>query len=144
MAINWERWSKGYLTIHKPSSRSIDSLSLSAYISDTLTHCYSTDQPSSPTETPHKGNYISICKLDEYDPRENQRCSLQVDKWLKWRSSQCKRSGCFGSSCAIGNFFPPLTSKWILRDTHFVKTNICFVIGYFKRGVKVGERWCLT
>ena len=65
-------WSKGYLTIHKPSSRSIDSLSLSAYISDTLDHCYSTDQTSSPTETPHKENYINICKLDEDDPGENQ------------------------------------------------------------------------
>ena len=98
-----------------------------------LIHYASMYQPSSPTETPHKDNYISKCKLDEddlvYISAELDKCShysrkpvmfFTMDKWLKWRSNQCKRSGCFGSSCAIGNFFPPLISKWILCNTHFI------------------------
>ena len=45
----------------------IDSFPISAYISDTLDHCYSPDLSSSSSETPHREECVKRCKVDEDD-----------------------------------------------------------------------------
>ena len=55
----------------------IDSFPISAYVSDTLDHCYSPDLSSSSSETPHKKECVKICKVDEND---RQRISTELGK----------------------------------------------------------------
>ena len=45
----------------------IDSFPISAYVSDTLDHCYSPNLSSSSSETPHKEEGAKRCKVDEDD-----------------------------------------------------------------------------
>ena len=55
----------------------IDSFPISAYVSDTLDHCYSPDLSSSSSETPHKEEGVRSCKVDK-DYR--QRISTELVK----------------------------------------------------------------
>ena len=55
----------------------IDTFPISAYISDTLDHCYSPDLSSSSIETPHKEEGVKTCKVDEDD---RQRISTELGK----------------------------------------------------------------
>ena len=45
----------------------IDSFPMSAYVSDTFDHCYSPDLSNSSSETPHKEEGVTKCKVDEDD-----------------------------------------------------------------------------
>ena len=56
----------------------IDSFPISAYISDTLDHCYSPSLSSSTTETPHKEEGVKRCKVDEV---ERLRISAELGKY---------------------------------------------------------------
>ena len=55
----------------------IDSFPISAYVSDTLDHCYSPDLSGSSSETPHKEEGVKRCKVDEDD---RQRISTEPGK----------------------------------------------------------------
>jgi len=70
-----KRGREGYHTILNTSSRWIDSFAISAYVSDTLDHCYSPDLSSRSSETPHKEEGVKICKFDE-DDRQRIRTEL--------------------------------------------------------------------
>ena len=56
----------------------IDSFPISAYISDTLDHCYSSDLSSSSSEMPYKEEGVKRCKVDEDD---RQGISTKVGKF---------------------------------------------------------------
>ena len=55
----------------------IDSLPISAYVSDALDHCYSPDQANSSSETPHKDEGIKRRNVDTDDRR---RINEELDK----------------------------------------------------------------
>ena len=55
----------------------IDTFPISAYVSDTLDHCYSPDLSSSSSRTPHKEEGVKRCKVDEDD---RQRISTELEK----------------------------------------------------------------
>ena len=56
----------------------IDSFPISAYVADTLDHCYSPDLLSSSSETPHKEEGMNRRKLNEDDRR---RISTMQTPW---------------------------------------------------------------
>ena len=58
---------KGITLYSTQVAKWIDSFTISAYISDTLDHCYSPDLSSSSSETPHKEEFVKRCKVDEDD-----------------------------------------------------------------------------
>ena len=55
----------------------IDRFPTSAYVSDTLDHCYSPDLSRSSSETPHMEEGVKTCKVDEDD---RQRISIELGK----------------------------------------------------------------
>ena len=55
----------------KQVSEWIDSFPISAYVSDTLDHCYYPDLSSSSTKTPHKEEGVKRCKVDEDNNNNN-------------------------------------------------------------------------
>ena len=62
----------------------IDSFPISAYVSDSLDHCYSPNQANSSSETPHKEEGIKRRKVDTDDRRRISEDSINVI--IPWRS----------------------------------------------------------
>ena len=68
---------KGITLSPEQVAECIDSFPISAYVSDSLDHCYSPDQANSSSETPHKEEGIKRRKVDTDDHR---RISEELDK----------------------------------------------------------------
>ena len=110
----------------------IDSFPISAYVSDTLDHCYSPDLSSSSSETPHKEEGVRSCKVDkDYrqristelvkkfpPPQYREWCPLQHPQWTSGSNdSQCVRL--LGNWWDNGNCIPKLTPNRIPCKAQF-------------------------